>query len=188
MSTQYEPDLMTETTPPPPPLWVWLLVVGLGVVALYSGYTALQKHQLYMEGETIRQELAQQRDRLQADVADLKQQVEQANRSKEEVENALKQSRANTDSASGQISDLQAKVGDLQQKAGTFETAAKAAEERANAASAAKDAADKELATLKAQLADAQKKLKASQAELAKEREQVSPVPVGPPPAAAPAN
>ena len=40
-----------------------------------------------------------------------------------------------------------------------------------------------ELQALKTQLADTQKKLKSTQAELAKEREQVSPVPM-PPPAA----
>jgi chromosome segregation protein len=183
MSTQFDSDPLTETTPPPPPLWVWLLVLGLGALALYSGYTALTKHQLYLEGQTVLNDLTLQRDRLQANVSDLKQQVDQANKSKEEVENALKQSRANTESASAQISDLQTQVGDLQQKIASLQAAVKAADDRANQAVAAKDAADKELTTLKTQLADTQKKLKSTQAELAKEREQVSPVPM-PPPAA----
>ena len=181
MTTQFDPDPMTgspDGNPSPAPLWVWLLVLTLGALAGYSGYTALSKHQLYLEGEAIRQELAQQRDRLQANVADLKQQLEQANRTKDDVETALKQSRANTDAASAQIGDLQGQVGDLQQKAVSLEAAVKAAEERASQATAAKEGADREIAGLKSQLADAQKKLKTALADLAKSRELVSPTPM----------
>jgi chromosome segregation ATPase len=182
MTTQFDPDLMApgshDGNPGPVPPWVWLLVLALGALAGYSGYTALSKHQLYLEGETTRQELAQQRDRLQADVADLKQQLEQANRMKEDVDTALKQSRANTDAASAQIGDLQGQIGDLQQRAGSLEAAVKAAEERASQATTAKDGVDREMAGLKSQLAEVQKKLDAALADLAKERKQVSPTPV----------
>lgn len=183
-----EPDLEPMLPPEPrtsaaPPLWVWALVVGLGAVSIYSGYTALSAQQLYLEGEHIRADLTQQRDRFKANVADLTRQVEQANRSRDEVENALKQSRANTEAASAQIADLQKQVGELQQRATDLEHARDAAEA---AARSAKEAADKESAALKSQLAAAQKKLTQALADLKKEREQVSPVPVGPPPGAAP--
>ena len=89
---------------------MWLLVVALGGLTVYAGYTALSARQLYLEGETARLDLTQQRDRLKANVADLTRQVEQANRSRDEVENALKQSRANTEAASAQIGDLQKQV------------------------------------------------------------------------------
>jgi predicted nucleic acid-binding Zn-ribbon protein len=162
----------------PAPLWVWLLVVALGGITVYAGYTALSARQLYLEGETARLDVTQQRDRLKANVADLTQQVEQAHRSRDEVENALKQSRANTEAASAQIADLQKQVSDLQQKSSDFEGA------RA-AAAGAKEALEREVATLKGQLATAQKKLNQALADLKKEREQVSPTPM-PPPAAAP--
>lgn len=195
MEPDLEPMLPPEPrTTAPAPLWVWALVVGLGAISVYSGYTALSSRQLYLEGEHIRSDLAQQRDRLKANIADLTRQVEQANRSRDEVENALKQSRANTESASAQIADLQKQVGDLQQRAtdlergrADLERARDAAEAGAKGAQEAKDAAAKEIAALKAQLAAAQKKLNQALADLKKEREQVSPVPVGPPPAQAPA-
>ena len=162
---------------------MWLLVVALGALTVYAGYTALSARQQYLEGETARLDLSQQRDRLKANVADLTRQVEQANRSRDEVENALKQSRANTEAASAQIADLQKQVSDLQQKTGDLERARAAAEQgAATTATAAKEAAQKEVTALKAQLAATTKKLNQALADLKKEREQVSPAPVGPPP------
>jgi chromosome segregation ATPase len=192
MEPDLEPMLPPEPrTGSPAPLWVWLLVMGLGAVAVYSGYTALSARQQYLEGEHIRTDLAQQRDRLKANIADLTRQVEQANRSRDEVDNALKQSRANTESSSRQIADLQKQMGDLQQRASDLdrgradiEAARDTALADAKAANEAKDSSAKEIASLKAQLAAAQKKLNQALADLKKEREQVSPVPVGPPPAA----
>ena len=127
-----EPDYESPLAPEPPmaapaPLWVWILVVALGGLTVYSGYTALSARQLYLEGETARLDLSQQRDRLKANVADLTRQVEQANKSRDEVDGALKQSRANTEAATAQIGDLQKQVGDLQQKTGELERARDAA-------------------------------------------------------------
>jgi chromosome segregation ATPase len=186
MEPEFEPMLPPEPrSASPAPLWVWLLVVALGALTVYAGYTALSARQQYLEGETARLDLSQQRDRLKANVADLTRQVEQANKSRDEVENALKQSRANTEAASTQIADLQKQVSDLQQKTGDLERARAAAEQGAAAtATAAKEAAQKEVTTLKAQLAATTKKLNQALAELKLEREQVSPAPVGPPPAA----
>jgi len=186
MEPEFEPMLPPEPrSASPAPLWVWLLVVALGALTVYAGYTALSARQQYLEGETARLDLSQQRDRLKANVADLTRQVEQANSSRDEVENALKQSRANTEAASAQIADLQKQVSDLQQKTGDLERARAAAEQGAAAtATAAKEAAQKEVTTLKAQLAATTKKLNQALAELKLEREQVSPAPVGPPPAA----
>lgn len=188
MEPELEPMLPREPrSAAPAPLWVWLLIVALGAISIYAGYAALSARQLYHEGESARADLTQQRDRLKANVADLTRQVEQANRSRDEVENALKQSRANTEAASAQISDLQRQVGELQQKTGDIERARAAAEASAKEAIAAKEAADKEIAGLKTQLAAAQKKLNQALADLKKEREQVSPVPMPPPATPAPA-
>jgi len=188
METDFEPMLPPEPhSASPAPLWVWLLVVALGALTVYAGYTALSARQQYLEGETARLDLSQQRDRLKANVADLTRQVEQANKSRDEVENALKQSRANTEAATAQIGDLQKQVGDLQQKTGDLERARDAAVAGAAATEAsAKEAAQREVATLKTQLAATQKKLNQALADLKREREQVSPAPVGPPPTGAP--
>ena len=130
-----EPDYESPLAPEPPmaapaPLWVWILVVALGGLTVYSGYTALSARQLYLEGETARLDLSQQRDRLKANVADLTRQVDQANKSRDEVDGALKQSRANTEAATAQIGDLQKQVGDLQQKTGELERARDARRDR----------------------------------------------------------
>ena len=72
-----EPDYESPLAPKPPrmaspaPLWVWVLVVALGGLTVYAGYTALSARQIYLEGETARLDLSQQRDRLKANVADL---------------------------------------------------------------------------------------------------------------------
>jgi chromosome segregation ATPase len=188
-----EPDYESPLAPEPPrtaspaPLWVWVLVVALGGLTVYAGYTALSARQLYLEGETARLDLSQQRDRLKANVADLTRQVEQANKSRDEVESTLKQSRANTEAATAQIGDLQKQVVDLQQKTSELERARDAAVAGAAATEAsAKEAAQREVATLKTQLAATQKKLNQALADLKREREQVSPAPVGPPPTEAP--
>ncbi len=183
-----EPELEPMLPPPEPragtlaPLWVWVLVVVLGGVSVYAGYAALSSRQLYLEGERVRADLAQQRDRLKANAADLARQVDQANTSRAEVDNALKQSRANTEAASTQIADLQRQIADLQQQAGNLQQVREAADASAKEAAAAKATAEQ----LKTQLAAAQKKLNQALADLKKEREQFSPVPVGPPEAAAP--
>ncbi len=182
MDPDIDPMLPPEPrTGAPAPPWVWLLVVTLGAITTYAGYTALSARQLYLEGEAARLDLTQQRDRVKANVADLTRQMEQANRARDEVENALKQSRANTEAAQTQISDLQRQMGDLARARDAAESAAKEAESFRGA----KEAADKEIASLKTQLATMQKKLNQALADLKKEREQVSPVPM-PPPAAAP--
>lgn len=189
MNSELDPILPPETRTAPAPLWVWVLVVALGGLTVYAGYQALSARQLYHEGEAVRTDLSQQRDRLKANVADLTRQVEQANRSRSEVENALKQSRTNTEAASKQIAELQKQVGEQQQKISELERARDTAEAGAKDAAAlqeAKAVADKEIADLKAQVATTQKKLSQALADLKKEREQVSPVPMGPPPAATP--
>ena len=187
MEPEFEPMLPPEprSAGAPAPLWVWLLIVALGGITVYAGYTALSARQLYLEGETARLDVTQQRDRLKANVADLTRQVEQASRSRDEVENALKQSRANTEAASAQIADLQKQVSDLQQKSSDFENARTAAEASGKEAASAKEELAREVATLKGQLATTQKKLNQALADLKKEREQVSPAPM-PPPAAPP--
>jgi chromosome segregation ATPase len=151
--------------PGPTPVWVWLLVVAFGSAALFGGYTALSENQLYWESETAREALAHDKSRLEANVSDLKQQLDQANAQNEATANALKQSRADTETASAQIGELQAKANDLESKLA-------AAEANAKQANAAKDDLSGDLERLKAELADTQKKLAAAEADLARAKQQ----------------
>jgi chromosome segregation ATPase len=145
----------------PAPLWVWLLVVVLGAATAFSAHTALSKNQMYWESESAREALQRDKSRLEANVTDLKQQADQANAAREETANSLKQSRADTETASKQITDLQTKINDLEAKVN-------AAQADAKQANAAKDAATADTDKLKGELAEAQKKLSAAQADLAK--------------------
>jgi chromosome segregation ATPase len=178
----------TVSTPGPAPFWVWLLVLGLGALALFAGYTALSNNQLYYDAETARQALARDKDRLAANVSDLKQQLEEANASRKQTETALTQSRADTAAASAQISDLQGQVGELQTKIKGLESSVATAETTAKEAAEARGALTREVATLKGQLGEAQKKLDATLADLAAARQQVQspPAPASAPPPAAP--
>jgi chromosome segregation ATPase len=160
--------------PGPVPIWVWLLVVLSGAIAIFSAHTALTKNQLYWESETARETLSHDKSRLEANVTDLKQQLDQANAARQDTVNALNQSRADTQTALGQIKDLQGKVTNLEAKLTTAETNAKQASD-------AKDALAADVERLKHELADTQKKLAAAQADLAQVQAQNQ----SPPPAPA---
>ena len=97
------------------PLWIWLVVLGLGALAIYAGFEALGRDQLYQEAEKARAALARDKDHLQANATDLNRQLDDANKRNDATEAALKQSRADTAAASGQIADLQAQVTKLQE-------------------------------------------------------------------------
>jgi len=160
-----EPSVRGNTTP----LWVWLVMIALGAIAIYAGYEALGRNQLYQEAESARAALARDKDRLQANAVDLNRQLDDANRRNDATEAALKQSRADTAAASAQINDLQGQVTklqgqvtDLQGKAATLEGAAATADADAKQATVA---LQKEVESLKAELAETQKKLAAALAQ-----------------------
>ena len=48
------------------PIWVWLIVLALGALAIYAGYEALGRNQLYQQAEGARAALARDKDRLRA--------------------------------------------------------------------------------------------------------------------------
>ena len=163
--------------PGPVPIWVWLLVVLSGAIAIFSAHTALTKNQLYWESESAREALSHDKSRLEANVTDLKQQLDQANAARQDTANALNQSRADTQTALGQIKDLQAKVTSLEAKLTTAETNAKQASD-------AKEALTADVERLKQELADTQKKLAAAQADLVQAQNQsppAAPAPQQPP-------
>jgi chromosome segregation ATPase len=143
----------------PAPLWVWLLFLALIGFATYAGYTAVSNYQRYYDTETARQGVARDRDRLKANLADLKQQVASAAKARSEAENALKQSRADTKTASDQVSDLQALLKAAQEKTESMQATVAAAQTRAKQATDAKAALEKEVEGLKSKLADIQAKL-----------------------------
>jgi chromosome segregation ATPase len=148
------------------PFWVWLFVLGLAALAVYGGYMAVSNYQRYYDTETARQGLARDKDRLEANVADLKQQLEQSGKAKGKVEAALKQSRADTQTASGQINDLQDQLKAAQAKMKSLEEATAAAESTAKQATDAKAALEKEVEGLKSQLNEIQTKLDQTVADL----------------------
>ena len=152
-----------EPTPNATPLWVWLVVLALGAIAIYASYEALGRNQLYQEAEKARAAVTRDKDRLQANANDLNRQLDEANKRTDATEAALKQSRADTAAASGQINDLQrqvtklqGQVTDLQGKTATAESAAASADDKAKQSTVALQA---EVDSLKAELAETQKKL-----------------------------
>ncbi len=158
------------------PLWIWLVVLGLGALAIYAGFEALGRDQLYQEAEKARAALARDKDHLQANATDLNRQLDDANKRNDATEAALKQSRADTAAASGQIADLQAQVTKLQGQVTDLQGVAAAAEANAKQATAP---LQKEVDGLKAELAEKQKKLEAALADLATAQQQ-SPKPPAP--------
>lgn len=175
MTTTPENALMTDPSsggPTPTPLWVWLLVLALAVLAIYGGYTAVSNYQRYYDTETARQAIAVDKDRLEANVTDLKQQVEQANKAKADVETALKQSRADTQTASDQVGDLQGQLAAAQNKVKSLEENAAAAEAKAKQAVDAKAALEKEVESLKGKLNEIQTKLDQTLSDLTNAQKQ----------------
>jgi chromosome segregation ATPase len=171
------PDNALTTSPStdgraPAPLWVWLLVLALTALAIYGGYTAASNYQRYYDTETARQALARDKDRLGANVADLKQQLEKADKARTEAENALKQSRADTKTASDQVSDLQGQLSAAQTKIKALEGSTAAAETNAKQAADAKAALEKEVDSLKSKLNEIQTKLDQTLSDLTKARKQ----------------
>jgi chromosome segregation ATPase len=167
------------------PLWVWLLVLALGALAVYGGYIAVANYQLYYDAETARQALARDKDRLEANVADLKRQAENADKARTAAENALKQSHADTKTASDQVDDLQGQLGAAQGKIKTMEDAVAAAESKAKQATEAKAALEKEVDSLKSRLSEIQIKLDKALSDLAAAQRQGQTPPATPAPAPA---
>jgi len=165
------------------PIWVWLIVLALGALAIYAGYEALGRNQLYQRAEGARAALASDKDRLQANAIDLNRQIDDANKRIEATEAALKQSRADTGAASAQIGDLQAQVTKLQGQVTDLQSKAQGAAAEADAsAKQATAALQKEVDSLKAELAETQKKLTAALADLANAKQPGPTTPATPAP------
>jgi chromosome segregation ATPase len=162
----------SATVPGPAPAWVWLLFIALIGFAIYAGYTAVSNYQLYFDTETARQAVARDRDRLEANLSDLKQQAESAIKARNETQNALEQSRADTKTASDQITDLQAQLGKAQDTIKSLESSAAAAEAKAQQATDAKAALEKEVEGLKSKLNEIQSKLDQTLSDLTNAQQQ----------------
>jgi peptidoglycan hydrolase CwlO-like protein len=165
------------------PIWVWLIVLALGALAIYAGYEALGRNQLYQQAEGARAALARDKDRLQANATDLYRQLDDGNKRIEATEAALKQSRADTAAASTQIAGLQAQVTKLQGQVTDLQSKAQGAAAEADAsAKQATVALQKEVDSLKAELAETQKKLTAALADLANTKQPGPTAPAAPAP------
>jgi chromosome segregation ATPase len=166
----------------PIPLWVWLVLLALAALCVYAGYKAISNYQLYYDAETTRQATAADKDRLTANIVDLKRQLEQADRARAAAESALEQSRADTKTASDQITDLQGQLGAAQTKVKSLEDAVAAAETNARQAADAKAALEKEVDGLKSRLNETQTKLDKALSDLTQAQEQSKTPPAAPSP------
>lgn len=119
------------------PWWLWAVVAILFGVGAYAAFLAKTSHQHLRGAEAALLDLAEDKDRLGANVADLHQKLEEANRARDETETALKQSRAETDAASALAGELQKRSTALQSEVA--------------AARAGADASKKEVARLGAE-------------------------------------
>jgi peptidoglycan hydrolase CwlO-like protein len=163
------------------PLWVWLLVLVLAALAIYGGYTAASNYQRYYDTETAREALARDKDRLEANLSDLKRQTDAANKARSDAETALKQSRADTQTASEQIGDLRGQLAKAQDTIKSQEDSIAAAEAKAKKAADAKAALEKEVEALKSKLNEIQTKLDQTVSDLTKAQQQSTSQPAEPP-------
>ena len=148
------------------PLGVWLLVLVLGGLAFYAGYMALHHRQLHADSEMVRKALASDKDRLEASVASLKDEVKKSKQASASAAASAERLRAEAKAASAQISELGSKV------AAALAKAKESAERNLNAQSVLKAVEEakakimSENDSLKSQIAEAQKKLDAAVSDL----------------------
>jgi chromosome segregation ATPase len=168
-------NAMTPSTPPErgrTPAWIWLLILVLIGFAGYAGYMAISKHTEAFDVERARQALARDKTQLQQKMTDLEARAAQADKAKTAAEHALKQSRADTETASTQIKDLQGQVAALNDKIKALQGEAEDAEKRAKAATQAKDKLAKEVEDLRGRLSEIQTKLDSAVSDLTSAQEQ----------------
>lgn len=96
------------------PLWLWAIVLVLAGTAGYAGYLTHTAREQLASLEGAQRTLAADKDRLDANLRDARQKLEQAARTETALEAALKQSRADTETASEQVRDAQARMKSLQ--------------------------------------------------------------------------
>ena len=157
--------------------------------AVYAGYQALSARQLYHEGEAVRHDLAQQRDRLKANVARSEAAggagEPLAQRGRERAQAVARQHRGGLGADRAICRGRSASCSRSPATSSARASAAEQSPRMREARRAPRKRRTRKSTTSRTQLAAAQKKLNQTLADLKKEREQVSPVPMGPPPAAA---
>ncbi len=155
------------------PLVVWLFVLVLAGLAAYGGYTALHHRQLHADSEMVRKALASEKDRLEASVLSLKNEIKKLKDASSYSEASAEQSRADAQAAAATISELENEISTLKSKvADAVGSARESATKLLNSESALKAAKEasatlmNENDSLKSQINEAQKKLDAAVSEL----------------------
>lgn len=156
----------TGKSPGRTPLGVWLLVLVLGGLAFYAGYMALHHRQLHADSEMVRKALASDKDRLEASVASLKEEIKKSKKANASSQAVAEKFRAKVLGTTTKLNELEAgfakAVASAKERAKkilSLQSALKAAEEaKANIMS--------ENDSLKSQIAEAQKKLDAAVSDL----------------------
>ncbi len=183
----------TTKAPGRTPLGVWLLVLVLAGLAVYAGYMALHHRQLHADSEMVRKALASDKERLEASVASLKNELKKSKDAHASSEATAKKSRADAEAASARVGELESKIGTLQSKvADAVSSAEESAKKHLNAQSALKAAEEAKAAlrsendTLKNQISEAQKKLDAAVADLTRVQKEIQEATPGPTPPVSP--
>jgi chromosome segregation ATPase len=155
------------------PLGVWLFVLVLAGLAAYGGYTALHHRQLHADSEMVRKALASDKDRLEASVLSLKDEIKKLKDASSSSEASADQSRADAQAAAAKISELENEISTLKSKvADAVASARESVTKLLNSESALKAAKEvsarfmSENDSLKNQISEAQKKLDAAVSDL----------------------
>lgn len=156
----------TGKSPGGTPAGVWLLVLVLAGLAFYAGYMALHHRQLHADSEMVRKALASDKDRLEASVASLKEEIKKSKKANASSQAVAEKFRAKVLGATTKLNQLEAGIAEAvasakerEKKILSLQSALKAAEE-------AKAKIMSENESLKGQIAEAQIKLDAAVSDL----------------------
>ena len=179
-------------------LWLWAIVLLLAGAVAYVAHTAKTANQLRSAIEAAHDALATENGRLEANLSDLRRQLELAEVNATQSKDALNQSRADIDAASDKVAELQKWVKALESQLATARSEAEAAAaaramdvarlEGTSKSSAARNAElAQEIENLGGKLSDATQKLSAANAEIERLKAEVQTLKSAPAPAPAPA-
>lgn len=98
------------------PWWLWAIVLILAGTAGYASFLTNNARQQLASAESEQHTLAGDNDRLEANLRDARQKLEDASRTERALDAALKQSRTDTQAANEQVREAQAQVKALQDK------------------------------------------------------------------------
>lgn len=169
MTSSSDPKSGSETpaaSSPKRSLWPWAVALILAVVAIYAGFIAASTQELVKDAEKKIETLNKDKVSLQSRVAALKQQLDEEKTASAEKDDEITKARADTDSATSQVTDLKNSVSTLEGKLSTAQSdlEARAAdvkrlENETASLAAEKGKLESELNDLKSKISDLQSQI-----------------------------